>query len=143
MKASGRANSASSEWQLSPYEQQRTAEKVITDSTEVAVHSDSVRREFTCTVCLDLLKDTVATRECGHRFCEKCITTALARCNNTCPECRTKIASKRSLHRDLRMDTLIAALFLNKDEGNAACPTGHQDARIAQDKRTEGQNVQQ
>ncbi|KAL1474605.1 hypothetical protein MTO96_037855 [Rhipicephalus appendiculatus] len=128
MTSPGTASSVSSEWRLSRYEQQRTAQEVITDSTEAAVHPDSVRREFTCTVCLDLLKNTVVTRECGHRFCEKCIATSLERCNKTCPQCHTKIASKRSLLHDHRMDSMIAALFLNKEEHYAA-RLGHSAVR--------------
>ncbi|KAL3183982.1 hypothetical protein MRX96_006300 [Rhipicephalus microplus] len=87
----------------------------MTSNGPATVHADSVRKEFTCAVCIGLLKDTVVTRECGHRFCEKCIPTALERGNQMCPLCRAKIESERSLLHDRRMDAMITALFLNKE----------------------------
>ncbi|KAH7973494.1 hypothetical protein HPB49_001715 [Dermacentor silvarum] len=121
MTSSGAPNLNGSKSQLSPYEQQRTTQKVITDAMEeVAVHADSVRNEFTCAICLGLLQNTVATTECGHRFCENCIAAVLRRCNKVCPVCHTEITSKQSLRRDHCMDNMIAVLFRNQEEYCAA-----------------------
>nr|XP_037272776.1 E3 ubiquitin-protein ligase RING1-like [Rhipicephalus microplus] len=141
MTSNGPASSASGKWRLSSYEEQRTPQEAITDHTEAAVHADSVRKEFTCAVCIGLLKDTV--RECGHRFCEKYITTALERGNQMCPLCRTKIESERSLLHDRRMDAMITALFLNKEEhyatrlGHSAVRSGDQNVQTTENNSTE------
>lgn len=151
MSSSGAANGTGGKWQLNPYEQQRTTQKLVTDAMEeVAVHADSVRNEFTCAICLGLLQNTVATTECGHRFCEKCIAAVLRRCNKRCPVCRTKIKSKRSLRRDHCMDNMIAVLFRNQEEYCAAHlpnPAESPDCQLAQATEEQGAeelpNVQQ
>ncbi|XP_065302582.1 E3 ubiquitin-protein ligase RING1-like [Dermacentor albipictus] len=121
MTSSGASKGTEGKWQLSPYEHQRTAQEVIADATEeVAAHADSIRNEFTCAICLGLLQDTVASTECGHRFCEKCITAVLLKSNKVCPVCRARIPSKRCLRRDHRMDSIIAALYRNQEQHGAA-----------------------
>ncbi|KAH7976505.1 E3 ubiquitin-protein ligase RING2 [Rhipicephalus sanguineus] len=83
---------------------------VIEDDTEVPLHEDSFQRDLRCPICLDSLKNAVATTECLHRFCEECITTALRKCNRECPVCRTKVTSRRSLRRDYSLDIIVATL---------------------------------
>ncbi|KAH9379210.1 hypothetical protein HPB48_018698 [Haemaphysalis longicornis] len=64
-------------WELSLYELNRTPQEVITDSTEIAVSPRSLHSELMCPICLDMLKNTMTTKECLHRFCQECIITAL------------------------------------------------------------------
>ncbi|RXN17015.1 E3 ubiquitin- ligase RING2-A-like isoform X2 [Labeo rohita] len=47
------------------------------DSTEIAVSPRSLHSELMCPICLDMLKNTMTTKECLHRFCSECIVTAL------------------------------------------------------------------
>ncbi|KAA8591245.1 hypothetical protein FQN60_002188 [Etheostoma spectabile] len=47
------------------------------DGTEVAVSPRSLHSELMCPICLDMLKNTMTTKECLHRFCSDCIVTAL------------------------------------------------------------------
>uniref|UniRef100_A0A3B3RTE0 E3 ubiquitin-protein ligase RING2 n=1 Tax=Paramormyrops kingsleyae TaxID=1676925 RepID=A0A3B3RTE0_9TELE len=64
-------------WELSLYELQRTPQEAITDGLEIAVSPRSLHSELMCPICLDMLKNTMTTKECLHRFCADCIITAL------------------------------------------------------------------
>lgn len=98
----------SGQWELTLYDQQRTPHETITDTTEIAVSPRSLNAELMCPICLDMLKNTMTAKECLHRFCNECITTALRSTNRECPTCRKKLVSKRSLRPDPNFDALIA-----------------------------------
>lgn len=66
-----------------------------------------------CPICLDMLKKTMTTKECLHRFCSDCIITALRSGNKECPTCRKKLVSKRSLRPDPNFDCLISVRLYN------------------------------
>ncbi|CAH3194570.1 unnamed protein product [Porites evermanni] len=72
-----------------------------------------------CPICLDMLKNTMTTKECLHRFCQECIITALRSGNKECPTCRKKLISKRSLRPDPNFDALIAKIYPDRDEYEA------------------------
>jgi len=55
-------------WELSLYELHRTPQEVITDNTEIAVSPRSLHSELMCPICLDMLKNTMTTKECLHRL---------------------------------------------------------------------------
>ena len=55
-------------WDLSLYELHRTPQEAITDETEIAVSARSLQSELTCPICLDMLTNTMTTKECLHRF---------------------------------------------------------------------------
>ena len=48
-------------------------------------------QDFTCPICLELLDDPFLTDCCGHRFCMKCITSAIRR-KDECPLCKAQPA---------------------------------------------------
>ena len=106
-------------WELSLYELQRTPQEAITDSTEIAVSPRSLHSELMCPICLDMLKNTMTTKECLHRFCQDCIITALRSGNKECPTCRKKLVSKRSLRPDPNFDSLITKIYPSRDEYEA------------------------
>ncbi|XP_048523737.1 E3 ubiquitin-protein ligase RING1 [Dendroctonus ponderosae] len=106
-------------WELSLYELHRTPQEVITDNTEIAVSPRSLHSELMCPICLDMLKKTMTTKECLHRFCSECIITALRSGNKECPTCRKKLVSKRSLRADPNFDLLIAKIYPSRDEYEA------------------------
>ncbi|XP_022168175.1 E3 ubiquitin-protein ligase RING1-like isoform X2 [Myzus persicae] len=72
-----------------------------------------------CPICLDMLKKTMTTKECLHRFCSDCIVTALRSGNKECPTCRKKLVSKRSLRPDPNFDLLISKIYPSRDEYEA------------------------
>ncbi len=106
-------------WELSLYELQRTPQDAITDNTEIAVSPRSLHSELMCPICLDMLKITMTTKECLHRFCQECIITALRSGNKECPTCRKKLVSKRSLRPDPNFDALISKIYPSRDEYEA------------------------
>ncbi|KAL7290274.1 hypothetical protein TKK_0015976 [Trichogramma kaykai] len=114
-------------WELSLYELHRTPQEAITDSTEIAVSPRSLHSELMCPICLDMLKKTMTTKECLHRFCSDCIITALRSGNKECPTCRKKLVSKRSLRPDPNFDLLISKIYPSRDEYEA-----HQERVLAQ-----------
>ncbi|KAJ8986170.1 hypothetical protein NQ317_005644 [Molorchus minor] len=113
-------------WELSLYELHRTPQEPITDNTEIAVSPRSLHSELMCPICLDMLKKTMTTKECLHRFCSECIITALRSGNKECPTCRKKLVSKRSLRPDPNFDLLISKIYPSRDEYEA-----HQERVLA------------
>lgn len=113
-------------WELSLYELHRTSQEVITDATEIAVSPRSLHSELMCPICLDMLRKTMTTKECLHRFCNDCIITALRSGNKECPTCRKKLVSKRSLRPDPNFDLLISKIYPSRDEYEA-----HQERVLA------------
>lgn len=101
------------------YELHRTPQEAITDETEIAVSPRSLHNELMCPICLDMLRKTMTTKECLHRFCSDCIVTALRSGNKECPTCRKKLASKRSLRPDPNFDLLISKIYPNRDDYDA------------------------
>ncbi|XP_059206079.1 E3 ubiquitin-protein ligase RING2-A-like [Centropristis striata] len=106
-------------WELSLYELHRSPQEAIIDGTEVAVSPRSLHSELMCPICLDMLKNTMTTKECLHRFCSDCIVTALRSGNKECPTCRKKLVSRRSLRRDSNFDALIQKIYPSRDEYEA------------------------
>ncbi|XP_018364500.1 PREDICTED: E3 ubiquitin-protein ligase RING1 isoform X2 [Trachymyrmex cornetzi] len=121
-------------WELSLYELHRTPQDAITDSTEIAVSPRSLHSELMCPICLDMLKKTMTTKECLHRFCSDCIITALRSGNKECPTCRKKLVSKRSLRPDPNFDLLISKIYPSRDEYEA-----HQERVLAKLNKSHSQ----
>lgn len=103
-------------WDLSLYELNRQPQEAITDNTKIAVSPRSLHSELMCPICLDMLKKTMTTKECLHRFCNDCIITALRSGNKECPTCRKKLVSKRSLRPDPNFDMLISKIYPSRAE---------------------------
>jgi len=112
------SQSNSNTWELSHYELHRKPHETVTDSSAIAVSPRALHSELMCPICLDLMKNTLTTKECLHRFCQECIITALRSGNKECPTCRKKLISKRSLRPDPNFDSLISKVYPNRDELN-------------------------
>ncbi|XP_041922872.1 E3 ubiquitin/ISG15 ligase TRIM25-like isoform X5 [Alosa sapidissima] len=69
--------------------------------------------EFTCCVCLDLLKDPV-TVPCGHSFCLNCITGCWNQEDQkgvySCPQCRETFTPRPVLRRNTMLTEVIEKL---------------------------------
>uniref|UniRef100_A0A8C7AQ77 E3 ubiquitin-protein ligase RING1 n=1 Tax=Neovison vison TaxID=452646 RepID=A0A8C7AQ77_NEOVI len=106
------------------------------DGTEIAVSPRSLHSELMCPICLDMLKNTMTTKECLHRFCSDCIVTALRSGNKECPTCRKKLVSKRSLRPDPNFDALISKIYPSREEYEA-----HQDRVLIRLSRLHNQQA--
>lgn len=118
-KSDSESASFSKTWELNVYELNRIPHEIIFDETEIAVSPKILQNELMCPICLDILKQTMTTKECLHRFCHDCIITALRNGNKECPTCRKKLISKRSLRPDPNFDGIIAKIYPNREEYDA------------------------
>ncbi|GLI67677.1 hypothetical protein VaNZ11_011939 [Volvox africanus] len=70
--------------------------------------------ETRCPVCFGILKHTVTSTVCLHRFCALCIDRCLAGRppqHKDCPVCRANLHSRRALRPDANFDRLLRALY--------------------------------
>jgi len=110
---------ANKQWQLNLYELHRKPLQIPTrpDKENMVTMKTAVLTDLlTCPICLDVLENTMVTKNCLHRFCSECITTALRRGNQECPTCRKKLVSRRCLRPDPNFDSLITKLFPGRKE---------------------------
>ena len=84
-------------------------------ATTVVRSGQALAPDFTCPVCLRILRKTEIVVECLHRFCGECIQKCLRVAKHECPSCRVKVPSRRSLKRDAAFDALIATVYPDLD----------------------------
>ncbi|CAJ1077003.1 tripartite motif-containing protein 16-like [Xyrichtys novacula] len=90
------------------------------------VHLD--RESFSCSICLDLLKDPV-TVSCGHSFCMSCIQsywdTEDEKKIYSCPQCRETFRPRPVLKKNTMLAGLVEEV---KKSGLQAAPDGSSEA---------------
>ncbi|XP_069043968.1 E3 ubiquitin-protein ligase TRIM39-like [Lepisosteus oculatus] len=84
--------------------------------------------QFSCSVCLDLLKDPV-TLLCGHSYCKGCIKNCWDQEDQTgiysCPQCRQTFTPRPDLHRNTILAEVVEKL---KETGCSGPPPAHSPA---------------
>ncbi|GFH44456.1 hypothetical protein CTEN210_00930 [Chaetoceros tenuissimus] len=82
------------------------------------VQREQVEKVLECSICFDPFDDPHIVPECCHRFCFKCIDTAIKKSGKECPMCRKRISSKRSLRRDDLIGKISKIVFSDDKEGD-------------------------
>ncbi|GAU97559.1 hypothetical protein RvY_08833-2 [Ramazzottius varieornatus] len=104
-------------WDLTPYELDRQPHLLSQDNDAVIRTTGRLlESELQCAICLDVLRKTMTTKECLHRFCDECIRQALRNGNKAEAYLHASSSSGPTFRRDYK-DHLPSA----RNHGRTSC----------------------
>ncbi|XP_050995435.1 E3 ubiquitin/ISG15 ligase TRIM25 [Labeo rohita] len=105
----------------------------------MAEASISVERDqFTCSVCLDLLRDPVAI-PCGHSYCMCCITHCWNQDDQkgvySCPQCRETFSPRPALGKNTILAEMVEKLKKTKIQADVPAGSGDVECDICNGRK--------
>ncbi|XP_061738913.1 tripartite motif-containing protein 16-like protein isoform X2 [Nerophis ophidion] len=83
--------------------------------------------EFSCSICLEVLKDPVSI-PCGHSFCQSCLTSYWdSQMVCSCPHCRVTFSPRPTLGRNTLLTQMIQRLAAAQLSEGPSAPPFYQD----------------
>ncbi|XP_061883943.1 E3 ubiquitin/ISG15 ligase TRIM25-like [Entelurus aequoreus] len=90
-------------------------------------HFDLNAAEFSCSICLEVLKDPVSI-PCGHSFCQSCLTSYWdSQMVCSCPHCRATVSPRPTLGRNTLLTEMIQRLAAAQLSEGPSAPPLYQD----------------
>ncbi|XP_077779445.1 zinc finger protein RFP-like isoform X2 [Podarcis muralis] len=82
-------------------------------------HTQRLRDEATCSICLDYFKDPVTIPECGHNFCRSCLVLfwGESEAEASCPQCRERVQRRGLVSNRQLANVVEIAQNLSLQEG--------------------------
>lgn len=96
--------------ELTEYERVRQPQEINIDH-DLTNSLRPLYKEIICPLCNDILQNTMAAKECLHRFCGSCILNSLKTSKKECPVCFKKLSSQSYIKEDPNFDQLIEKIY--------------------------------
>lgn len=95
--------------ELDAHHERRNSDcEIVCEVQDLEKASESNKKsDFSCPICMESLstivddvKNSIVSTDCGHVFCERCLTTALSRSSKkSCPVCSIRLLSRKPFHK--------------------------------------------
>ncbi|GMT36475.1 hypothetical protein PFISCL1PPCAC_27772, partial [Pristionchus fissidentatus] len=88
----------------------------LRNGRQVTINLTNLGAELSCPICLDILKNSLISKNCGHRFCLSCLMT------ETCPVCSCSLTST-NMECDREFDKFVQTICTRRRTMNGGPPS--------------------